>query len=343
MKEFSQRYRNYQINCACEHNFYRDVYACRYKIYINNKLQLKFIYVGSEEYLLERFSNIESLSKLRDEGFDLAYGLIDAEKYKEFKEGKVLEFGARNWQLPEESEITDEEIQHKILKALDKIRKEKPDTYKSEEFNRGDGFCKVLRIAKNDFSKNISYLEDNRLIKKDEDYIYIRPEGIYWLEQERYKYRIIDPITSEIQKFVHERLKEINPNIFNSLERIKQQLIEEEKDFKWQQVAFECRDIIQDFTHSLYRPEYLPDGEKAPKKPETKRKLKFILENRLNKSENTERELIEGLIEYLYKYFDCINSLIQKGVHRDIEKSDAERCLIYTYLFIGDVLSLTKL
>ena len=171
----------------------------------------------------------------------------------------------------------------------------------------------------------------------------ITAEGIDELKSKRYKYRIIDPSTSEIQKFVHERLNETKPDIFNSLVRIKQQLIEEEKDFKWQQVAFECRDTIQNFTDALYKPEYLPPGESLPKKSETKRKLKFILKHKLNNSKNTERELLESLIEYLYKYFDCINELIQKGVHKDIEKSDAERCLLYTYLFIGDVLRLTEL
>ena len=347
--EGRKKYRNYHVKCVCTHDSVRlGIYVCKYKVYKNNEYQFSFVFSDFILRVLSRNANIDTgglLESIRDEGFNLIYGLIDTGKKSKEKKGlKPEEFNAKDYELPEESKISDEEIQYEILNALYKIFKENPNSYKSEKFNEGDGFCKILRISKNDFLSNIEYLEQKKLVKAPAiNIMSITAEGIDELKSKRYKYRIVDPFTSDIQTFVHERFNETNPDIVDSLARIKQQLIEKEKDFKWQQVAFGCRDIIQDFTDALYNPEYLPEGESPPKKSETKRKLKFILKHKLNNSKNTERELLEGLIEYLYKYFDCINELIQKGVHKDIEKSDAERCLLYTYLFVADVLRLTKL
>ncbi|TKJ35578.1 hypothetical protein CEE39_00865 [bacterium (candidate division B38) B3_B38] len=352
MKEFIYKYREYQITGGFIKGESRPIplHIYEYNVYSNGKHLFSFLFAVVIPWSWHRFPDEKTRPDLiRKEGFDLACGLIDTEKYNESKKYKseivdeFPRFNAQRYELPKESEIADDvKIRFEILKALCKIRRENPESFETAEFNE-DGFCKVLRISKADFSYAIGCLEEEGLINIKNDKKSITIKGVREVEQGNYKYRIIDHITSEIQKSVHNRLNEINPDIFNRLVNIKQQLIEEKKDFKWQQVAFECRDIIQDFTHYLYRPEYLLEGEKAPKKSETKRKLKFILQNRLNNSENTERELLEGLIEYLYKYFDCLNELIQKGVHEDIEKPNAQRCLIYTYLFIGDVLRLTKI
>lgn len=350
MTEFSQRYRDYQITGGFikEESRPTPLHIYEYDVYSNGKHLFSFLFAVGLLWAWDKFADEKTRPDLiRKEGFDLACALIDTKKYEESEKykSKIVDelprFNASEWQVPiEKSKIRHEDIKHEILKALNEICIENSKTFKTAQFNK-IGFCKILQITENHLEYNINYLEGKGLIERDKDYMYIKQKGIEWLEQGRYKDRIIDPITSEIQSFVHDKLNEINPDIFDRLLNIKQQLIEKEKDFK--DIAFGCRDIIQDFTHSLYRPKYLPEGEKAPKKSETKRKLRFVLQNRLNNSEKTERELLEGLIEYLYRYFDCINSLIQKGVHEDIEKSDAERCLIYTYLFIGDVLSLTKL
>jgi len=53
--------------------------------------------------------------------------------------------------------------------------------------------------------------------------------------------------------------------------------------------------------------------------------------------------MLETQIEYLSNYFDNLDSFIQKNAHPDkfeVTKEDANRCVIYTYLVIADVLKL---
>ena len=38
-------------------------------------------------------------------------------------------------------------------------------------------------------------------------------------------------------------------------------------------VAFSCRDILQDFTDAIFKPEYLREGEVAPTREQTKNKV----------------------------------------------------------------------
>ena len=154
---------------------------------------------------------------------------------------------------------------------------------------------------------------------------------------------ILSNIFEETRKFVDSKLVEICPSAIEKLTKTYRDIVTGSISLAWSQIAYACRDILQDFTDSIYKPDYLPKGEKPPTRAQTKRKLKLTLRARMTKLKDTERKLIESQIGYLESYFDKLFDLIQKYTHPvgfKVEKEDAHRCVIYTYLVIGDILKI---
>ena len=157
---------------------------------------------------------------------------------------------------------------------------------------------------------------------------------------------ILSNIFEETRKVVDSRLVEICPSAIEKLTKTYSDIVAGSISLAWSQIAFACRDILQDFADSIYKPEYLPEGEKPPTRRQTKNKLAFTLWARMSKLKAKERKLIESQIDYLLSYFDKLTDLIQKYAHPEgfeVEKEDAHRCVIYTYLVIGDVLKMLEL
>jgi hypothetical protein len=152
---------------------------------------------------------------------------------------------------------------------------------------------------------------------------------------------ILSSIFEETRKFVDSRLVEIWPSAIEKLTKTYRDIVSGSSSLDWSQIAFACRDFLQDLTESIYKPDYLPKGEKPPTRAQTIKKLAFILRAKVAKTKDSERELIVAQIDYLLNHFDKLTNLIQKHTHPEkfeVKKEDAHRCVIYTYLVIGDIL-----
>lgn len=69
-----------------------------------------------------------------------------------------------------------------------------------------------------------------------------------------------------------------------------------------------------------------------------KNKLSAVIEKLENKS--LSKSIVGSNIIYLLDWIDNLIDLQCKGVHSDITKQDAERCIIQTYICLGDILNL---
>lgn len=152
---------------------------------------------------------------------------------------------------------------------------------------------------------------------------------------------ILSNIFEETRRVVDSRLVEICPSALEKLTKTYADLVRDSSSLARSQIAFACRDILQDFTDSIYKPSYLPSGEQSPTREQTKRKLALALRARTPKSKDAERSLIESQMDFLLNYFSKLTDIIQKYTHPvdfDVTKEDADRCVMYTYLVIGDIL-----
>lgn len=153
-------------------------------------------------------------------------------------------------------------------------------------------------------------------------------------------------IFEETRKNVNEKLHDVCPSALKKLTETYQDLMESDSYLDLQQISFACRTVLNDFSDSVY--------------PTTKEKVKgfddkphpLADENHINRIiqftyENIDsdfnKKFMKSNLEYLYNFLRNIYELTNVGTHTEREKEHAKRCVIYTYLAIGDVINLTKL
>ena len=97
-------------------------------------------------------------------------------------------------------------------------------------------------------------------------------------------------------------------------------------------------------------------AEKAPARPEPlsgqavclsaidvsgehyKNKLSAVIEKLEDKSPS--KSMVGSNVIYLLDWMDNLTDLQCKGVHHEVTRQDATRCIIQTYICLGDILSL---
>jgi len=149
---------------------------------------------------------------------------------------------------------------------------------------------------------------------------------------------ILSDIFEKTRQFVDTKLSSICPEVLQNLVHTYKAFLASKASHDWKKIAFACRDILQDFTDSIYSPAFLPIGEMAPTREQTKNKVRYALMAKLGSSKGEERKLVEVQIDY----FDRLTDYINKHVHRQSSEEAANRCVIYTYLIIGDILKLLE-
>jgi len=156
---------------------------------------------------------------------------------------------------------------------------------------------------------------------------------------------IVERVFEETKHVVDARLLEIAPDALRKLLTTYDQLSKVKSALEWSQIAFSCRDIMQDFTDAIFKKEYVREGELIPTREQTKNKVHYALRSKLQGKKEREFKLIKAQIDYLNAYFGRLTDYIQKQTHPKgfkVEKEDANRCVIYTYLVIGDLLKLME-
>ncbi|NQE53168.1 hypothetical protein C5S29_06210 [ANME-1 cluster archaeon GoMg3.2] len=248
--------------------------------------------------------------------------------------------------------MEDKEIRTEILNAL------------REEYNKNPHgivmkvkLLSELNISENELERNIKYLSDKGLIDvkwflgggtgAKIFFAKINSYGIDRLEQSIEEVTetegdALKHIFDETKEFVDVKLEEICPDALEKLKFCYNDLLSDSHPHKNALIAFNCREILKDFTDAIFKDEYLQNDESKPSRNQTKNKLSYTLRAIKIESETT-RKMLETQIEYLSNYFDNLDSFIQKNTHPDkfeVTGEDAKRCVIYTYLVIADVLKL---
>lgn len=357
-------YHGYKISWAGPtYNELETVVQYNFAVQKNNKTIFRLSFKASEEYLDEYLpaQNISASEKedfVRTKGLNRLCAILDLGK---FKEGERQEYMLTTDVLNRKSQetLSDTEIRHEILKGFYNIFKNCPEgeAYKTENSN-AEGVCELLNIDKNSYDRNLNWLITMGYLKREvhqysdpqypslglptsSTFIYITDKGLGLVESEEKAGTVVESIFRDTRKFVDAELMQICPEVFKKLTETYKDLEAGQSRLKWSQVAFACRDILQDFTEAIYD-KYVPPGEIRPRREQTANKIRLVVESATNSK--TERIFIPALAEYLSQYFEGLNELIQKHTHGspDIEKEDANRCLIYTYLLIRDVLKIIK-
>lgn len=153
-------------------------------------------------------------------------------------------------------------------------------------------------------------------------------------------------IFEETRKIVDTELGKRCPKAFEKLTEAYEDLMKNESSLDFQQTAHACRVVLKDFADAVFpvsdEKTYIDlNGKSHPIKDDDyiNRIIACVQENTDSKSD---REFIKNSLMYLGNFLKSINDLASIGTHHEISKEDANRCSIYTYLVLGDVIKLLE-
>jgi hypothetical protein len=153
----------------------------------------------------------------------------------------------------------------------------------------------------------------------------------------------VSDIFDVYRNIVDNKLPTIMLNSRDKLDSITNNLQSQNQE-DWSNAVHTCRKLLQDFADELYPPSNTKvigtDGKSydISKGSYINRLIQYI--EKYNSSDNF-KQITNSNIEYIGKRLDAVYGASNKGTHETITTlEEARRYVIYTYLFMGDVLSL---
>ncbi|MBI4680197.1 MAG: hypothetical protein HY753_03020 [Nitrospirae bacterium] len=158
---------------------------------------------------------------------------------------------------------------------------------------------------------------------------------------------IADDIFSRIRERVDSAIGKTVPDAIQKLTSVNDNLRSENPE-DWSNAVHSCRRVLQDLANAIYPP-------REDKEVVINNKLKIIklgednYINRIiafveeNSTSNRFNEIVGSHISFIGDRLDSIFKAAQKGSHYNIvSREEADRYVVYTYLIIGDILSLIR-
>lgn len=159
---------------------------------------------------------------------------------------------------------------------------------------------------------------------------------------------IVDDVFSRVRENVDANIGLLVPDAVKKFTAIYDNLSSSNSE-DWSNAVHGCRRILQDLADSVF-PHQKEDRIKHTDGKE--KKIKLGADNYINRlmsfvDDNAESDkfsqVVGSHIKYIGNRLDSIFSAAQKGSHTTIlEREEADRYVIYTYMIVGDILSLTK-
>ncbi len=157
---------------------------------------------------------------------------------------------------------------------------------------------------------------------------------------------IADDIFTRTRNTVDQRIGELIPDAIQKFTAVYENLQSENPE-NWSNAVHSCRRILQDLADVIFPP---IDEERIIKSNGKEIKVKLGKDNYINRivafvqdKSDSERfeEIVGSNLAYLGDRLDSTFQAAQKGSHSNIvNRNEADRYVVYTYLLVGDVLSL---
>jgi hypothetical protein len=150
---------------------------------------------------------------------------------------------------------------------------------------------------------------------------------------------IPEQIFEDLRKEVDSKMINLCPDAIRKLQTSYENASSDDPE-SWSHVGVSCRRIIEDVANALFPVTTQPSKQIAGHSLTKQDYLNRIVTGLRNKSTSSSTfKLNKSMIEYVDSFLGNINSYSNKGTHSTFSKTDASRCVIYTYLVLGDILT----
>lgn len=152
---------------------------------------------------------------------------------------------------------------------------------------------------------------------------------------------ITESIFDQKRTFVDLKLKEICPDAISKFVSVYNNLRSDNEE-DWANSVHSCRRILKDLADSIYPPseiDVVTSGKKIKVGNENYvNRLMLFIESK--EGGNSFESIVGSHLKYIGERIDSIYEAANKGTHSSVQKSEAERYIIYTYIIISDILQL---
>jgi hypothetical protein len=154
--------------------------------------------------------------------------------------------------------------------------------------------------------------------------------------------QIPEEIFQTLRYEVDQKLARISPKAIEKLANAYDKIGSSGSSEDWSHVAATCRRVIKDVADVVFPAQDTPlkdDSGKETALDDSKYINRIIAGIRADVGKGKDRKFNESMIEYVANFLRGIQSYASKGDHATFQKTDAIRCLLYTYMLLGDVLN----
>lgn len=152
---------------------------------------------------------------------------------------------------------------------------------------------------------------------------------------------IPEEIFETLRAEVDQKLANLSPNTIEKLKNAYEKLGSGRTE-DWSHVASTCRRVIKDVADVVFPPQDTPQKGKDGKEHvvDDRHVINRIIAGinaDLGKGKNA--TFTQAMIDYIGTFLSGIQEYASKGDHSTFQKTDAVRCLVYTYMLLGDILN----
>ena len=156
---------------------------------------------------------------------------------------------------------------------------------------------------------------------------------------------VADDVFGRVRSAVDNRIGSVVPDSVQKFTAVYEYLKSENPE-DWANAAHSCRRILQDLADAVF------PAQSATRTKNVNGKdieIKLGVEQYINRlvayaEDNSDSERFEEIVgsqlRFLGDRLDALFYAAQKGSHANVTMEEANRCLVYTYLIVGDILSL---
>ena len=158
---------------------------------------------------------------------------------------------------------------------------------------------------------------------------------------------VVDDVFGRIRSTVDTSIGLTVPDAVKKLTAVYENLRSDNPE-DWANAAHSCRRVLQDLADAIFPVQIEPrirnvDGKDKEIGLGTDQYVNRLMAY-VEDSSTSDRfnEIVGSHLRYMGERLDALFGAAQKGSHSTVTREEAERCAVYTYLLVGDVLSLRK-
>lgn len=157
--------------------------------------------------------------------------------------------------------------------------------------------------------------------------------------------RLAEDVFARIRPRIDSSIGHTVPDAVRELTAVHDNLASDNPE-DWSNAAHSCRRVLKDLADAVFPPQVEPrtrevDGKQIEIRLGTERYINRLIAYIEDSSESGHyREIVGSHLRYIGDRLDAIFAAAQKGSHATVTKEEADRCVVYTYLLVGDILSL---